>query len=115
MEMSDETKSMMKKVSSVQLNALIEPDNTTYKEIEWIVSGEGLATIYENGVLTAHSSEIIIVAATTQCGKTNDVEIEIYSNTGLGAMGICGTAVVIGTGAAIYFKKKKEQQDTDEI
>lgn len=115
MEMKDETKPMMKKGSSVQLNALIEPNNTTYKEIEWGVSEEGLATIDENGMLTAHVSGIVIVTATTQCGKTDEIEIEIYSNAGLGVVGICGTAVVIGSGAAVYFKKKKKQQDTNEI
>ncbi len=115
MEMNDETKPMMKKGSSVQLNALIEPDNTTYKEIEWSVSEEGLATIDENGVLTAHAPGIVIVTATTQCGKTDEIEIEIYSNAGLGVVGVCGTAAAIGTGAVVYFKKKKKQQDTNEI
>ena len=115
MGMNDETTPRMKKGSSIQLNALIEPDNTTYKEIEWSVSEEGLATIAENGVLTAHASGIVIVTATTQCGKTDEIEIEIYSNAGLGVVGVCGTAAAIGAGAAVYFKKKRKQQDTNEI
>ena len=107
MEMKDKIKPIMKKGTSIQLNCLIEPENTTYKEIEWSTSEEGLATIDENGMLTAHASGIVIVIATTQCGKADEIEIEIYSNAGLGVAGICGTAAVVGAGIVALFKKKR--------
>lgn len=107
MEMKDEIKPIMKKGTSIQLNCLIEPENTTYKEIEWSTSEEGLASIDENGLLTANATGIVIVTATTQCGRTNEIEIEIYSNAGLGVLGIGGSLVVVGTGVALWLKKKK--------
>jgi len=47
------------------------------------------------------------IIATTQCGKANEIEIEIYSNAGLGVAGICGTAAVVGAGIVALFKKKR--------
>jgi len=108
MEMKDEIKPIMKKGTSIQLNCLIEPENTTYKEIEWTTSEKGLASIDENGLLTANATGIVIVTATTQCGRTDEIEIEIYSNAGLGVLGIGGSLVVVGAGVVVWFKKRKK-------
>lgn len=114
-EMEDDIKPRIKKGTSIQLNSLIEPENTTYKEIEWSVSEEGLATIDKNGVLTAHATGTVIVTATTKCGLTDEIEIEIFSNLWAGVAGVGGTAAVVSAGTALYLKKKKEKQEITEI
>lgn len=109
MEMKDEIKPIMEKGSTIQLNSLIEPENTTYKDIKWSVDDESVASVDETGKLTAKETGVVIVTATTKCGKTDEIEIEIYSNAGLVALGIGGTAAVIGAGTFLWLKKKKCQ------
>ena len=41
-----------------------------YKDIEWSVSEEGIASIDENGVLTANATGIVIVTAEAKSGVT---------------------------------------------
>ena len=50
-ETNDDGLPKIKKGSKIQLEAEIEPENTTYKDIAWSVSDETIATVDENGVL----------------------------------------------------------------
>lgn len=109
-ETNDTGEPKLKKGSQMQLKAEIEPENTTYKEIEWSVSEEGIATIDENGVLTANATGIVIVTAEAKSGVTETIEIEVYSNAGDTAAGIIGLAAIGGGGAAWYYKKKKKKE-----
>ena len=93
-----------------QLKAEIEPENTTYKDIEWSVSEEGIASIDENGVLTANATGIVIVTAEAKSGVTETIEIEVYSNAGDAAAGIIGIAAIGGGGAAWYYRRKKKKE-----
>ena len=81
-ETNDEGQAKVNKGSEIQLKAEVLPENTTYKEIEWSVSDETIATIDENGVLTANATGTITVIATVKSGVTAEIEIEIYSNAG---------------------------------
>ena len=90
--------------------AEILPENTTYKEIEWSVSKEGIASIDENGVLTANATGIVIVTAEAKSGVTETIEIEVYSNAGDTAAGIIGLAAISGGGAAWYYRRKKKKE-----
>lgn len=98
------------KGSEVQLKAEVLPENTTYKEIEWIVSDEAIATIDENGVLTANETGTITVIAKVKSGVTEEIEIEVYSSAGDTAAGILGLAVIGGGGAAWYYRRKKKKE-----
>lgn len=60
----------------------------------------------ENGLLTVNATGIVIVTTTTQCGRTAEIEIEIYSNAGWGMLGISGTVAVVGSGFVIWLKKE---------
>ena len=108
-ETNDSGKPKLKKGSQMQLNVEFEPENTTYKDVEWSVSEEGIATVDENGVITAHASGIVIVTATAKSGATEEIEIEVYSDAGNIATGIVGLAALGGGGAALYYKKKKKR------
>ena len=109
-EINDEGQPKINKGSEVQLKAEILPENTTYKEIGWSVGDETIATIDENGVLTANATGTITVTATAKSGVTEEIEIEVYSNAGDTAAGIVGLAVIGGGGAAWYYRRKKKKE-----
>ena len=98
------------KGSEIQLKAEVLPENTTYKDIEWSVSDETIATIDENGLLTATATGTITITATAKSGVTEEIEIEVYSNAGDTAAGILGLAVIGGGGAAWYYRRKKKKE-----
>ena len=107
-ETNDEGQPKISKGSEIQLKAEVLPENTTYKDIEWSVSDETIATIDENGVFTANETGTITVTATAKSGVTEEIEIEVYSNAGLGLFGVGGSVIVIGGGALLYLKKRKK-------
>ena len=109
-ETNDDGVPKVKKGSKVELKVEILPENTTYKEIEWSVSEEGIASIDENGVLTTNATGIVIVTAEAKSGVTETIEIEVYSNAGDTATGIIGIAAIGGGGAAWYYRKKKKKE-----
>lgn len=112
-ETNDDGLPKIKKGSKIQLEAEIEPENTTYKDIAWSVSDETIATVDENGVLNANATGTITVTATAKSGVTEEIEIEVYSNAGSAAAGVGGVAI-IGAGVAYYLKRKKSR-DNDNI
>ena len=107
-EMNDEGQPKLNKGSQLQFKAEIEPENTTYKDITWSVSDETIATVDENGVLMANATGLVTVTATAKSGVTEEIEIEVYSNAGLGLFGVGGSVIVIGGGALLYLKKRKK-------
>ena len=109
-ETNDDGLPKINKGSDVQLKAEILPENTTYKEIEWSVSDETIATIDKDGVLTANATGTITVTATAKSGITEEIEIEIYSSAGDTVAGVVGLAVIGGGGAAWYYRRKKKKE-----
>lgn len=109
-ETNDDGIPKINKGSEIQLKAEILPENTTYKEIEWSVSDETIASIDENGVLTANETGTITITATAKSGVTKEMEIEVYSNAGDTTAGVIGLAVIGGGGAAWYFRRKKKKE-----
>ena len=94
----------------MELESAIEPENATYKEIDWKVSDESIASIDENGVLIPCDTGIVSVTATAKSGVTEKIEIEIYSNIERTVVGIVSLAMVGGGGTAIYYKRKKKKE-----
>ena len=109
-ETNDNGTPKINKGSTVQLKAEILPENTTYKEIEWTVSDEAIATIDENGVLAANENGTITVIAKAKSGITEEIELEIYSSAGDAVAGVLGLAVIGGGGAAWYYRRKKKKE-----
>jgi len=52
--------------STYTLTATVEPNNATYPSVTWTSSDEGVATVDENGVVTAVSKGTAIITATTE-------------------------------------------------
>ena len=109
-ETNDDGIPKINKNSEIQLKANVLPENTTYKDIEWSVSDETIATIDENGMLTTTATGTITITATAKSGVTEEIEIEIYSSAGDTAAGILGVAVIGGGGAAWYLRRKKKKE-----
>ena len=109
-ETNDDGQPKLNKGSQMQLKAEVEPENTTYKDVEWSVSDESIATIDENGVLNANATGTITVTATAKSGVTKEIEIEVYSSAGDTAAGIIGIAAIGGGGAAWYYRRKKKKE-----
>lgn len=110
-ETNDEGIPKLSKGKQLQLQTKIEPENTTYKDIEWSVSDETIATIDENGVITALETGKVIITATAKSGVTETVEIEVYSSAGDVAAGIIGLAALGGGGTALYYRRKKKKSE----
>lgn len=111
-ETNDDGLPKIKKGSKIQLEAEIEPESTTYKDIVWSVSDETIATVDENGVLNANSTGTITVTATAKSGVTEEIEIEVYSTAGSTAAGVGGVAI-IGAGVVYYLKRKKAKNNIE--
>lgn len=107
-EINEEENPKVHKGNQLQLNAEITPDNATYKNIVWSVSDENIASIDENGLLTTNATGTVTVTATATNGVKAEIEIEIYSNTAAGVVGIGGVAIISAGGIALYLKKKKK-------
>lgn len=55
--------------TSTQMTAVVLPENATNKEVEWSVANEDIATIDQNGLLTAKSNGNVKVTATATDGS----------------------------------------------
>lgn len=65
--------------NSYNLEYLIEPTNASNKDVTWSVEHESIATVDENGVLTAHNVGVTTVTVTTVDGEfTATCDIETY-------------------------------------
>lgn len=59
------------------MTATISPSNTNDKSIQWKSSDESIATINQEGVITARKYGTVTITASTTNGKTNTVKINI--------------------------------------
>ena len=49
---------------SLQLNVIYEPEDTTFRDVSWTSSKESVATVDENGIVTAHGKGLTTITAT---------------------------------------------------
>ena len=59
------------------LTATVLPENATYKTLAWMSSDETVATVNENGVITAIKTGATTITATTLDGKTATCELTV--------------------------------------
>jgi DMSO/TMAO reductase YedYZ molybdopterin-dependent catalytic subunit len=57
---------------TVQLNAVVEPANATNKNVTWSSSDESIATVDENGLVTAVAQGTVTITVTTEDGNFTD-------------------------------------------
>lgn len=103
----------IKKNSTLQIQAIIEPENATYKEIEWSVSDETVASIDGSGLLTAYETGTVVITATAVSGVSEEIEIEIYSDIGYAVAGVGGAVAIAAGGATWYYRKKKKKAEAE--
>ncbi len=62
-----------------QYNAIIIPDNATYKTVEWSVSDETIATISQDGILTPIRNGTVTITATStdESGVYTSIDVEV--------------------------------------
>ena len=97
----------MKQRIAVKLYADVFPPDTTDKTVTWSVDDSGIAKIDEDGTLLALRNGTVTVRAETKDGRSDQIEIEVYSEEG----GIIGGAMVAGAGAlgaALLIRKRKK-------
>lgn len=99
----------IKKGTTIKLSADIYPANATDKTVLWSIDKEEIAKIDEGGTLQTLHNGTVIVSAKTKDGRNDQIEIEVYSETGSTA----GGAVLTGAGvlgAALYIGKRKKKK-----
>ncbi|MCH5185906.1 MAG: Ig-like domain-containing protein [Oscillospiraceae bacterium] len=65
---------------TIQLKAVIKPSNATYKNVTWSVSDESIATVSQDGYVTAHGVGEAVVSATSANGKIVNCNITVLSS-----------------------------------
>ena len=70
-------KTTLKAGESIKLNASVLPETTTDKTITWTSSNLAVATVDENGNVTAVGVGTVIISATTSNGKTYTIALTI--------------------------------------
>lgn len=68
--------------TTIQLSAVVTPDDATVKTVEWSLDNDEIATIDQNGVLKAISegTVTVIATATDGSGVSGQTQIEILHN-----------------------------------
>lgn len=99
-------KNKIKIGDTASFSASVFPENATYQDITWSTSNPEVATIDENGVLTALEAGKIKVIATSVEGVTSEYELKI-SNPIIPIAGAVVSAGVAGTTLVVVKKKKK--------
>lgn len=96
---------------TLSLSVVFTPSNATNQTVSWYISDPEIASIDENGVLTAIKEGTVKVAAVTADGINTEYEIEVSSGSedSAGAVGF-GVVAAAGAAAAIGIIKKKKSR-----
>ena len=75
---SGDNRTLTKEGETVQLTATVTPDNAANKKVTWISSDNKVATVDENGVVTAVANGTVTITVTTEDGgKTATITITV--------------------------------------
>ncbi len=95
---------------SKQLTATVKPDNTTIKTLTWTSSDETVATVDENGLVTAKKSGSTVVTATTENGLKASCNILVPVEAE--KVTLDKTSAVIGVGAQLQLNAAVSPENT---
>lgn len=68
--LTPDSKTLIGKGETVQLIATVTPDNAVNKKLTWTTSDSSVATVDENGLVTAVANGTAIITVTTEDGET---------------------------------------------
>lgn len=91
------------------LSASVSPDDAYDKTVQWITSDENVATIKDGTVTGVNNGKAIITAKTIN-GKSDSIEIEVYSNTWIYITVV--TIIAAAGGGTVYYKRKKKSTES---
>ena len=94
---------------TIQLTAVVTPENATYPQVYWESSDEEIASVDENGVVEAKSWGTVVITARTEDGCEDSCEVMVNAPMGvvLGTLGGTGVVVVGGSVMIVRGVKKK--------
>ena len=99
------TEETIYKEDTIDFTAEVFPIDATYPEITWSVDNPEIASIDNNGKLTALKAGTVTVIATSADGFCSEYEVTVSYPVAV-VLGICA-AVLGGTGTAIFVAIKK--------
>lgn len=76
-ELSTSTKTLTRKGETIQLTAVITPQYATDKKLTWSSSDNSVATVDENGKVTAVSDGMVTITAKSHNGVTAEITIVV--------------------------------------
>lgn len=106
-DIDTDAKNKIKIGDTASFSAIIFPENATYQDITWSTSNPEVATIDENGVLTALKAGKIKVIATSVDEVYSEYELQI-TNPIVVIGAITSTGLVGAVTAVVAVKKKKK-------
>ena len=113
----------LEKGQTVQLNAIVEPEDATNKAVTWTSSEDSIATVSATGLVTGFSAGTATITVTTQDGNyTASINVRVTAPVAQpkaspsgGSVGV-GTKVTLTTttpGADIYYTLNKSTPNTN--
>ena len=78
----DKSEVILTKTDTVQLNATVLPSDATNKELTWTTTDESIASVNDNGIVTANGVGIATITATSNNGMYHECIIKVVSASG---------------------------------
>lgn len=97
----DKTEIVLVEVSSEKLTATVEPTNATNKNVTWSSDHEAIATVDQNGTVTARNGGQAIITVTTADGSktaTCTVNVRVHIGVPVQSVGLNKTELALEVG-----------------
>lgn len=110
----DKTEIVLVEVSSEKLTATVEPTNATNKNVTWSSDHEAIATVDQNGTVTARNGGQAIITVTTADGSktaTCTVNVRVHIGVPVQSVGLNKTELALEVGKTGTLEAKVEPSD----
>ena len=110
----DKTEIVLVEGSSEKLTATVEPTNATNKNVTWSSDHEAIATVDQNGTVTARNGGQAIITVTTADGSktaTCTVNVRVHIGVPVQSVGLNKTELALEVGKTGTLEAKVEPSD----